>query len=628
MSLHLLNHLVASMPVGTLFTAFDFYMVQAVVDTTGMPNTGSGTGAVFSVFVDPVGNGPTYVDGTVICLVSGTGYAPGDVITVPGPALRGISPSNDMTITVATINLATGIESFTESGNINVTAYPVWFVEDGASDQYDWGNYLGTSATRCEFTASTDATSYLIVTDVAYGTLATGQSVYFEDNGQSSTILWQLSGTPGGVGTYICGGYNTPIPNQSSLTRYAVGIDYKVNAVDNVNAQFGVGSEYGSMYGDAIFAMVGTGASISAFYYAGETGSDGQGNKLVTSPLIATGSSLNLNVVDQNWKFSADGSLTFPDNTVQTTAYTGSAATGYTLTVGDINTSFTNFDVVTVDSAGNTYYLGHTTGLTPGNSPFIIKVDSSGSVSWQTTLLYDGVVTAAVTFETTMILTFSDGDTPSQTWIVYINTSTGQVTNSYYYVVTVETIKVRDLVLGLSGGVPAWESVVGYFNSGTGGENSALIYFSSIGPSWTYSIAEDGAVGAVEYYGTATNPASANVYAVGSSLTYGSVVTFYTPAGDLQWHKNIDLTQPLTITATSVAYSNGYIYVVSNNTDNGNDGFITKLDAITGAIIWQNGMGYGLTGDPFGIADGCVTIDGNGDIITAWNYGSVFSQGM
>lgn len=333
------------------------------------------------------------------------------------------------------------------------------------------------------------------------------------------------------------------------------------------------------------------------------------------------------NVGIYQWTFDAAGGLTFPDATVQTTAYTGAAtATGYALTVGDINTDNTHFDVVTVDTAGSTYYLGHTTGLTPGDSPFIIKVNSSGRVQWQTTLEFGGVITSAYVFLPQLGLTVSDSDSPSRTWTITLNTDTGALTYSYYFITTVETIKIRDSVLGFSGGAPAWESQVGYYNSGTG-VNSGLAIFFSYGPSYSLAIAEDGAAGAVEYYGTATNPTTANVYAVGNSVTYGSVVSLYNPVGDVQWHKNINLTQD-PICATSVAYNNGNIYVVSNNTSNGNDGFVTKMDAISGAMIWQVGMGSGLSGntEPFGISDGSITIDGNGDIITAWNYGSAFSQ--
>lgn len=885
--------LIDSMPPGTLDNNFNFNAIQAIVDTSGFANTGTGTGAVFYFNFDDTPGGtidyPSDFSDTLV--IPGTGYAVDDVITVPGTEFGGTSPANDMAITVTSV-LGDGIESWTTAGSMSEETYAQCFVrhfiEDGNDDQYDQGNFLGTNLSECEFTATTNADSELVVSSVEAGALYPFMVFYEPVNDDWIMVLWQKSGaTEGGAGTYICGGYNSLDPNLPQATYTANGIFYGVNDTITASDAWN-GGDYGAMVSatTGIFSLVAVNGTVNEFSYWGETGSDGDGGKTLTSPFVvdtlpvtlvagynswtfdstgaltfptltvdlhnggvqagsvlqfgnasqqaiitgpaplapgysaqrliiqgqnggtgeggdvyfwagdadanggdikiyagdadnvttgsggyinidagngydyggdltlsAGGSTLNggditlnagyasggtsgiiqlstngntwsfgytgnltlpaggtinysdgsnalagtgnvtfndINIIgtgnlnlqpDPNdsgayldiyqtsgpdihiagngqnlilgrddganvsvntsgnvtikadtgnayvWTFDAAGGLTFPDNSVQTTAYTGSAATGYALTVGDINTDATHFDVVTIDGAGNTYYLGHTTGLTPGDSPFIIKVDSSGSVAWQTTLLYDGVVTAAVAFETTLALTFSDGDIPSQTWVVYINSSNGQVTSSYYYVRTVETIKVRDLVLGLSGGVPAWESVVGYFNSGTGGENSALIYFSSIGPSWTYSIAEDGAVGAVEYYGTATNPVSANVYAVGSSLTYGSVVSFYTPNDDVQWHKNIDLTQPLTITATSVAYSNGYIYVVSNNTDNFNDGFITKLDAITGAIIWQNGMGYGLTGEPLSIANGCVTIDGNGDIITAWNFNSIISQG-
>ncbi len=361
-------------------------------------------------------------------------------------------------------------------------------------------------------------------------------------------------------------------------------------------------------------------------------------NTFVSSDIEATGNfgfetpagvgfTILSNVGAQQWTFDANGGLTFPDNSVQTTAYPGSAATGYALTVRDITTLQTQFEVVTTDASGNTYYLGQTTGVTPGDSPLIVKVDNNGTVVWQSVLDMAGVVTSAFVAQTILGLTVSEPGTPDKCWLININALTGQVDSSSYYDVTTELIWIRDTVLGYSGGSPAWQSSVGYINTGTG-QNSGLLAFFSIGSSFELTVAEDGGIGPVEYFGTTTNPADTDIYAVGYSDTYGSLVSYYTVADGLQWHRSINLTQ-ISIRATSVAYSNGYIYVTSHNTGNGNDGFLTKMDAVTGVIIWQVGMGYNISGnsEPMSIWNGSVSIDGDGNIITAWNHSSLFSQG-
>ena len=87
----------------------------------------------------------------------------------------------------------------------------------------------------------------------------------------SNSVMYQLDGTPGGVGLYRSvrgsGG------GDSTIIRTGYGLEYSMNKTTSNNA-FGPGSSYGSMYMTNILSLVGVNTDISSFYYSGETGSD------------------------------------------------------------------------------------------------------------------------------------------------------------------------------------------------------------------------------------------------------------------------------------------------------------------------------------------------------------------
>jgi hypothetical protein len=64
--------------------------------------------------------------------------------------------------------------------------------------------------------------------------------------------------------------------------RYANSIPYGVNETLTATDAFGPGSTYGSMWVNSIFSMVAVNADISTFYYSGEPGADGSGEKRLT----------------------------------------------------------------------------------------------------------------------------------------------------------------------------------------------------------------------------------------------------------------------------------------------------------------------------------------------------------
>lgn len=351
------------------------------------------------------------------------------------------------------------------------------------------------------------------------------------------------------------------------------------------------------------------------------------GSRLGTNSTNPVDIVTDFNGVHNTWRFDANGGLTFPDSTTQTTAYTGAggggATIGYILSVGDLNTWYTNLRVVTIDNAGYAYYCGDTNGNTPGISPIVIKVNSAGAVQWQTTLFNQGTVTSAYVMGSTIQLTFAENNNTLH--IFGLNTADG--TESFTPAVYNQAnIYARDIVLGTINGSPEYAAFAGY--AIIGGVHQALFGGPSIGGNFGFTLADDQNSN-VEYYGITNSADSTTLYMAGYSNYYGGFVTSTSVGSSVNWHMGIALGHGSSIQATSVAYHNGFIYVASNNTNNGNDGFLTKMDAVTGAVVWQRGMGYNIggQGEPFGIFDGAVVVDGNGDIIVAWNYGSAYSQG-
>ena len=345
------------------------------------------------------------------------------------------------------------------------------------------------------------------------------------------------------------------------------------------------------------------------------------------------GFSVTTNATDtaHTWRFGPDGDLTFPDGSIQTTAYTGTSgatAGGYLLSVGNPSNDSNSFRVVAQDDA-YTYYFGNATDLTPGNSPTVIKVDSNGDIVWQSTIdTMDGTVTSAYVFSGTIYIYYRHTGT-NVLYFVSLLAANGSVDTSISVDQTPDVITSRDTILGIYGGMPAYDATVGSVHFNGDGAKNGLIFGNGMGGNFNSAVEDDDG-GDTEYFGIAGNPTSGDIYAVGYNSAYSSLVTRYV-LGDVgaSWHMNIDCGQVGgTVRATSVDYSNGYIYVVSNEFTDSNNGFLTKMDASTGAVIWQRGMGYGVSGnqDPMGIEDGCVVVDGNGDIVTAWNYGAENSQ--
>jgi len=180
-----------------LYDGFEFYRSFQKVTPSG----GSGSGAVLEIEED---NGD-YDDQDV--LVPGTGYQEGDTLTVSGDLLGGTTPTNDVTITVESINDTGGIVNYSVDGTSVSTLWPDSYIIDGDSDQYDIGNFIGTNRTRStalvtleydpiEADGDSGDDVFPILTILSTDkTISEGQWVWFEDQNNGAFINHTLSTT-------------------------------------------------------------------------------------------------------------------------------------------------------------------------------------------------------------------------------------------------------------------------------------------------------------------------------------------------------------------------------------------------------------------------------------------------
>ena len=99
----------------------------------------------------------------------------------------------------------------------------------------------------------------------------------------------------------------------------------------------------------------------------------------------------NNNFVEQNWEFGTDGNITFPDASVQRTAYTGNYTT-IAKTGADINGNDVLFEITAVDGSDvvtevivtnspNPVWVANTSGLALGDIDFTVNFDESGNAT-------------------------------------------------------------------------------------------------------------------------------------------------------------------------------------------------------------------------------------------------------
>ena len=128
-----------TIPPQDYYQWFDF--ASSTEYFSSAPVTGGlGTSATLRVRLDP-----TDVYTVLGVSTAGSGYSPGDTLVVLGTDLGGASPTNDLTVTVNSVDGTGGITEVAPVTGVAVYPWPTNYISDGSDDQYDSGNYINTN---------------------------------------------------------------------------------------------------------------------------------------------------------------------------------------------------------------------------------------------------------------------------------------------------------------------------------------------------------------------------------------------------------------------------------------------------------------------------------------------------
>jgi hypothetical protein len=208
--------------------------------------SGSGTDAIFGV----IRQGTTY---SVALGAAGTGYAPGDTVTILGTQVGGASPANNVTITINTVDTGGEILTYTVSGTATGSGGVYTFTSSGTAVT---GPTTGTGATfdisRIDgvytATVSSPGASYQATDTLTFsGTLLGGTS-------PSNDLTITISTVDGN------GGILTFTQSGTGVASDATFIDVAGTNIDPTgsNATFNI-SRSGGSYTGVVINLAGTG---------------------------------------------------------------------------------------------------------------------------------------------------------------------------------------------------------------------------------------------------------------------------------------------------------------------------------------------------------------------------------
>lgn len=559
---------------------------------------GVGTGATFNLFRNVHSDLIDYIE----TKQQGINYQAGDIITIPGASLGGTTPENNIVITVTGVGLGGEIgNQYTYTGILPANAWPLDNIDDGGDDQYDGANYIFTNI---------QGDSYI---------------AYHDDESVASEGAWAVN-------------YNGGNVNESGA------------------AWFGEGSEYVTTYNDSIFGLFVTGANINWIATNGNSGFDGDGIADTGSlQLVGTDGLINGN---QTFTLNANGSVTFPDGSIQTTAYTEGDPNVW---VQDFEPTAIGAPTDSVASANSVEYLGngdivavfqHYYEEGSGTYNTIGRFTPTGEKVWsmkfQGDVYTDGWGLAVNNDGGYIFLAGSRGGTTgySSAVLTKLAQSDGAIVWSKTYDVGYTNSNV---VVDMSGNDPI---VVGYAYNGTDaqivttkidGGTGAVIWSKALdgqGDDQAYGMAVDYngivTVGYIDTFGAQnaaatlyTDPASNPNWTTGAGISYGGFtarvdftdgVPTFTNIVDPDGNRTVDGTIATfsgvsfggTSPADDMVVKVGTL--AANDTDNRM--VVVKYDN-NGAIVWQRAVqvepGYNCTG-----ADSAI--DGDGNIYVCGNF--------
>ena len=311
------------------------------------------------------------------------------------------------------------------------------------------------------------------------------------------------------------------------------------------------------------------------------------------------------NEITYHWTFGTDGSLTFPDNTVQTTAY----VTGNPLIWAATDNGHGSItQAVAYDSQGNSYSLIsqgniNSSGVLPAT---IVKRSSTGSELWKIDLGTDHSVNPWSLV--------CDGDN-----------------NLYAIVQRLNGSVYNNVVLKLNGanGSILWQVDI---QDSQDSNNMQAVPFSGyvgMGPSsgvivagtayngndhdfFITSLGADGSfIGALTYgdqwdqqaYSVAINPTSLDVILVGRKQSntdnaYYLEIIKFVANGPVAWQKSITVDGNYDVQASDVCLlpDGNWAVLATHDLANGNYGVITmKINNTDGSVMWSREISQGCT---------------------------------
>ena len=325
--------------------------------------------------------------------------------------------------------------------------------------------------------------------------------------------------------------------------------------------------------------------------------------------------------------FGGDGSITFPDNSVQTTAYTGVSSTLVWAARAFSNANASTTQAVAYDSQGNSFALIMQSPWNgPGNSKStIVKLSSDGTELWSVDIADSNSVNP-------WSLT-CDGDN-----------------NLYAIVQRLNGSVYNNVVMKLNGanGSILWQVDIQdsqaannmqaiAFNISSGFNGVAIagsVYNGTDNDFFISGIQSDGTPGTVHTwgdqwdqaaYGLAVNNTTGDIVLAGRKQSntdnaYYLEMVKFNFGGGVVWQKSITVEGNYDVQGTDVCLlaDGNWAVVASHNMANGNYGVITmKINNTDGTVMWSREISQGCTNISSSIAT-----DSSGNIyISASTFG-------
>jgi hypothetical protein len=386
-----------------------------IYDSVSGTTSASGTGATFTV----VRKGTKY--SSVAIVNSGLGYARLDTITIAGTSLGGTSTTNDLTITISSVNSTTGaIQSFETSGygvgGRFVAIAGGSRTTNTSANGTSWSENLLSLPSTSTWTSM--ATGKLTVVESA-GAFVTGRGYVITNLG--NTVWTSIGATAQLVGTYFVAtgagsGSGTATPVVEHLVAVSSSTTVNAYSKDGGVTWTAGGALPGAISGIAVGVAYGTHSGTGRWIAIGSSGvtaySSNGGVSWVAGGSLAAGSWTSITYGQGVWiavssagtatSYSADGGVTWTAGgalpAVSTWISIAYGANRFVTVSSDgaVDPAYSVDRGVTWANAGETGYLGTgtITDIRYGQGVFVVTTSSSNNavssedgINWTTRAL-------------------------------------------------------------------------------------------------------------------------------------------------------------------------------------------------------------------------------------------------